>query len=165
MSDTQQTQTPATEAATSGGEQGQQGEQQEQSFTQADVDEITAKVRREERRKVSEKFSDYDDLKAKASEKATAEERLTDLEKQLEQAQRETLRRRVQAAHGIADEDADLFLSGDDEETLTAQAERLAARESERKKRSNHVPTEGKNPRPSQDPMREFTRELFQRGD
>lgn len=161
MSDTQQTQTPATEAATSGGEQGQQGEQQEQSFTQADVDRIV----RERVKREREKFSDYDDLKAKASEKATAEERLTDLEKQLEQAQRETLRRRVQAAHGIADEDADLFLSGDDEETLTAQAERLAARESERKKRSNHVPTEGKNPRPSQDPMREFTRELFQRGD
>lgn len=162
MSDTQQqTQTPATEAATSVGEQGQQGEQQEQSFTQADVDRIV----RERVKREREKFSDYDDLKAKASEKATAEERLTDLEKQLEQAQRETLRRRVQAAHGIADEDADLFLTGTDEETLTAQAERLAARESERKKRSNHVPTEGNNPRPSQDPMREFTRELFQRGD
>lgn len=121
------------------------------AFTQADLDDLAAKVRAEERRKASERYADYDDLKAKAGEKVTAEERIANLEKQLEQSNREALRRRVQAAHGIADEDADLFLTGTDEESLVAQAKRLAARESERKSNGNHVPTEGANPPPADD--------------
>lgn len=126
------------------------------TFTQADVDRIVKERVQRERAK----FSDYDDLKTKAGEAKTAEDRLSDLEKQLEQSQREALRRRVQAAHGIADEDADLFLTGADEETLTAQAKRLAERESS-KKRSNHVPAEGNNPRPAGDESRETVRGLF----
>lgn len=151
-------------------QQPQEGAQEQQPET-FDA-EYVAKLRKEaakyrtEAKANAEAAKRLGDIEEKSKTDAQRQsERLTDLEKQLEQAQRETLRRRVQAAHGIADEDADLFLSGDDEETLTAQAERLAARESGRKKRSNHVPTEGNNPRPSQDPMREFTRELFQRGD
>lgn len=143
-------------------QQGDGAEEQEQSttFTQADVDRIVKERVQRERAK----FSDYDDLKTKAGEAKTAEDRLSDLEKQLEQSQREALRRRVQAAHGIADEDADLFLTGSDEETLTAQAKRLAERESERKKRSNHVPTEGKNPPATASDERAFVRDLFGSG-
>jgi hypothetical protein len=44
-------------------------------------------------------------------------------------ARAEALRLRVASKFGIGDEDADLFLTGSDEETLTKQAERLAARE------------------------------------
>lgn len=40
----------------------------------------------------------------------------------------EALRWRLAARHGISDEDASLFLVGTDEATLTAQAERVAAR-------------------------------------
>lgn len=39
----------------------------------------------------------------------------------------EALRWKTAAAHGINDEDAEVFLTGSDEETITRQAERLAA--------------------------------------
>lgn len=39
----------------------------------------------------------------------------------------EALRWRTAAAHGINDEDAEVFLTGSDEETITRQAERLSA--------------------------------------
>src|SRR5690606_18869341 len=74
-------------------------------------------------------------------------DRIAALERQLQETSREALRRRVQAAYGIPDEDADLFLTGTDEETLTAQAKRLAERESERKRTGNVAPKEGANPR------------------
>ncbi len=44
------------------------------------------------------------------------------------EARAEALRWRIAAKHGISDEDAELFLSGADEETLTKQAVRLAER-------------------------------------
>lgn len=43
-------------------------------------------------------------------------------------AKSDALRFRVAAAHGISSEDADLFLTGSDEETLQKQAARLAER-------------------------------------
>lgn len=132
-------------------------EQQEQTFTQADIDRIV----RERVKREREKYADYDELKAKAGEKATAEERIAALEKEIERANREALKRRVQAAHGIPDEDADLFLTGTDEETLTAQAKRLAARESERKKQGNHVPKEGTHTEAAGSSEGAFARELF----
>lgn len=42
----------------------------------------------------------------------------------------EALRLRVAAKHGISDDDADLFLTGTDRDTLEAQAKRLAERAS-----------------------------------
>lgn len=51
--------------------------------------------------------------------------------KQFEQeataAKSEALRWRIAAKHGISDEDAETFLTGSDEASLTKQAERLAA--------------------------------------
>lgn len=84
----------------------------------------------------------------KAAEKAASElqakidalnaEKLSDLEKaQLEakqaderaaKAERDALRFKYAAKHGISEEDAELFLTGDTEEAVSAQAERLAAR-------------------------------------
>jgi hypothetical protein len=154
MSDSPNPETPA---------EGTEGKQ-EQTFTQADVDRIVADRLKREREATKAKFADYDELKTKAGEKATADERIAALEREVESSKREALKRRVQAAHGIADEDADLFLTGTDEDTLTAQAKRLTARESERKKHGNHVPREGNNPQSGKDdPMREFTRDLFGR--
>lgn len=43
------------------------------------------------------------------------------------QARAEALRLRIAAKHGISDEDADTFLTGADEDTLTRQAERLSS--------------------------------------
>ena len=150
MSENQGADTQATDEAA--GEQAQ-----ERTFTQADIDKaVKDRVARERA-----KFADYDDLKAKAGGVTTAEERIAALEKQLQETSREALRRRVQAAHGIADEDADLFLTGTDEDTLTAQAKRLAERTSERKQNNNVVPREGNTPQPGSDEVRETARALF----
>lgn len=146
------------------GEPGEPSEpkEPEQTFTQADVDRIV----RERVKREREKFADYDELKAKAGEAQTAEERIAALEWEVASSRLEALRRRVQAAHGIADEDAELFLTGQDEDTLTAQAKRLTERESQRRERGNHVPHEGHTPHQTgDDPMREFTRSLFGAGE
>lgn len=148
-----------------GGAQEQEGEaKQEQTFTQADLDRILADRLKREREATKAKYADYDDLKAKAGEKATADERIATLEREVEATRREALRRRVQAAHGIADEDAELFLTGTDEDTLLAQAKRLAERESERKKNGNHVAREGNSSKPAPNDERQMVRELFGTG-
>lgn len=48
---------------------------------------------------------------------------------ELAEARAESLRWRIAATHGISSEDAELFLTGRDEETMTTQATRLAARQ------------------------------------
>lgn len=134
----------------------------DQSFTQADVDRIVAERLKRERETTKTKYADYEDLKAKAEGAKTADDRIAELEKSIEKANREALKRRVQAAHGISDEDADLFLTGADEDSLTAQAKRLADREAERKSKGNHVPREGETPKSKgNDDEREFVRKLF----
>jgi len=148
MSDTQTNAPEQTEGAEA---------KQEHTFTQADVDRIV----RERVKREREKFADYDDLRAKAEGAKTAEERLAELEKRYAEAETRALRSDIAAKFGIDAEDRDLFLTGTDEETLTAQAKRLADREAERLKRSNHVPAEGGTPTTGSDPMREFTRSLF----
>ena len=135
-------------------------QEQEQTFTQADVD----KVVRERIQRERAKFSDYDDLKAKAGEKATADDRIKDLESKFAATEARALRAEIANAHGISAEDRDLFLTGTDEDTLTAQAERLAARESERKKQGNRVPSEGTNPKPVENDERAAARSLFGSG-
>lgn len=133
-------------------------EQESQAFTQADVDRIVKERVQRERAK----YADYDDLKVKAQGAQTAEERIGALEKEIETTKREAMRRRVQAANGISDEDADLFLTGTDEDTLTAQAKRLADRESQRKSNGNHAPREGNHPSNGKTgDLREFARGLF----
>jgi hypothetical protein len=44
-----------------------------------------------------------------------------------DQARREALRFRVAASSGISDEDAEIFLTGPDEESIKRQAERLVS--------------------------------------
>jgi hypothetical protein len=112
-------------------------------------------------RKATEKFADYKDLKAKAakldeieqanlSELEKANGRITTAETERDTAKAESLRLRIAVTHGISLDDADLFLTGTDEETLTAQAKRLSDRaaeqakaESDRKMRQPIVPKEG----------------------
>lgn len=64
---------------------------------------------------------------AQKSEAQRAAERIAELEAQANEAKRDALRFKVASKHGISDEDAELFLTASDEETLTKQAERLAA--------------------------------------
>ena len=139
-----------------------------QTFTQADVNRI---VKERAERMAKQLYPDYDDLKAKAGESQTLEQRIADMERESAAAKAEALRSRVAAEFGISTKkgpkgepsDADLFLTGADESTLTAQAQRLAAREEDRKKQGNFAPREGTTPSTSgmSDDLRDFTKKLF----
>ena len=95
---------------------------------------------------------------AQQTAEAQNAQRITELENKLAAAERTALVARVQASHGISDEDAALFLTGADEAALTAQAKRLA----ERTPAGPFVPNEGTPNNPSSDdPMRELARRLF----
>lgn len=98
----------------------------------------------------------------KTSEQKAAE-RLAALEAQVAEAETKVLRATVGSTHGISVEDRDLFLTGSDEATLTAQAKRLAERAAERQRHGNHVPDEGENPQAT-DERRAFVRQLTGRG-
>ena len=80
---------------------------------------------------------------ANKTEAQKTAERLAEAEKAAAEARSEALRLRIATKHGISDEDADLFLTGTDEETLTRQAERLSARQAEQRKQGNYAPREG----------------------
>lgn len=128
------------------------------------------------------KFKDYNDIKAKASkldeiEQANLSElekasgRITTAESERDTAKAEALRLRIAVTHNISLEDADLFLTGTDEETLTAQAKRLSDRtaeqanaEAERKKKNPIVPKEGTattTGTTTEEDDREFARNFF----
>jgi len=70
----------------------------------------------------------------------------------------EALKAHLIAIHEIAAEDAELFLTATDPETLLKQADRLVGQSGKRK---NIVPREGRNPNPAPtDPTRDFLRSI-----
>lgn len=73
----------------------------------------------------AEKLTDLQKAQ-KAADDAAAAVQAKDAE--LAKAVTDVLRWRIAARHGIGDEDAELFLTGNDEETLNRQAERLTER-------------------------------------
>jgi hypothetical protein len=99
---------------------------------------------------------------AQKSEAQKAAERVADLESQVAQANASALRFKVASQFGIGSDDADLFLTGSDEETLTKQAERLTSRAEERKKQGNLVPSEGTPVSPPGDSDAAFAKKLFE---
>lgn len=101
---------------------------------------------------------------ANKTEAQKTADRLAVAEKAATDAQREALKFKIASKFTIGDEDADLFLTGSDEESLTKQAERLTARESERKKSNNVVPKEGASSTATATDERTFVRELFGSG-
>ncbi len=164
MSET--TVTDGAETAVEGGEQ--QEQEQAKSFTQAEVDAIIRdRLKQQERTK----FGDYNELKTKAEGAQTLEERLGSLEQELTATKAAALRTSIAARFGISTEkgkdgepsDADLFLTGSDESILTAQAQRLAARQADLKKQGNVAPNEGgaKNSGPTEGEERAFVSALF----
>lgn len=146
-------------------------QQQGQMVPQAEVDRIV----RERVARERAKFADYEDVKSRAAAAQTLEERLASLESELTTTKTGALRTSIAARFGISTEkgpkgepsDADLFLTGSDEATLTAQAQRLAGREADRKKQGNVAPNEGgtKSTGSSDMETREFARELFARAE
>lgn len=116
------------------------------------VDFWKAKARENEKRAkanadAAKRLAEIEDANKSEAEKAA--ERIRELEAEAEAARREALRFKVASKYGIGDEDADLFLTGSDEETLAKQAERLAARAADQKKGGNRVPDEGRAPNPA----------------
>lgn len=72
-----------------------------------------------------------DDINAaNLSDLEKAQKAAADAQAAADVATREAMRLRVAAKHGISDEDADLFLTGSDMETVERQATALAARTS-----------------------------------
>lgn len=128
-----------------------------------------------ERAKRSVVPDDLDDLRAKAqrldeieqankSEQERLADELAEARSAAEQSKAEALRFRIASQHGISDEDAELFLTGSDAETLERQAGRLAERVDQRKRNNNQSPREGVNPAAPEAPERAFVRDLFGTG-
>jgi len=109
--------------------------------------------------KAAERLAEIEEANKTEAEKAA--ERLRAAETDATTARSEALRLRVAAKHGISEEDADLFLTGTDEATLTKQAERLAGREAERKKQGNHVSREGTTTTVTDNDERATARAIF----
>jgi hypothetical protein len=129
------------------------------------VDFWKAKAREQEKRAkdnadAARRLAEIEEANKTETQKAA--DRLAAAEREAATARQEALRLRVAARFQISDEDADLFLTGADEPTLTKQAERLAGREQERRKNGNHVPREGYQPPPAGDSEgRQTARALF----
>ena len=141
------------------------GEQDKgKTFTQAELDQIITDRLTQQ---AKNKFGDYDVLKAQAEGAKTVEQKLADLETKHAEAEARALRSDIATKHGITAEDRDLFLTGSDEASLTAQAKRLAERVADQKKNGNRAPKEGgtTNSGDADKDMRDFTRGLFQRAD
>lgn len=112
------------------------------------VDFWKAKAREQEKRAkdnagAAKRLAEIEESQKSEAQKAA--DRLRQIEAERDEARREALRFKVASKYGIGDEDADLFLTASDEETLTKQAERLSARTDDRKKQGNRVPGEGTN--------------------
>lgn len=166
-----ETTTTPNAGGTEGGETPTTDEGFKPITSQEDLNRIIADRVARERAKVA----DYKDLKAKAarldeieaankSEVEKAAERIAALEADNQRIQSEALRSRIQAKFGISDDDAALFLTGTDEETLTLQGQRLSARDADRKTTGNIAPREGHTPKAGgDDETRAFARDLFNR--
>lgn len=92
----------------------------------------------------AEKARRFDEVEeASKTEAQKLADRLAKAETEAQKAQADALRFRVAAKYGISDEDAALFLTGSDEETVERQAARLAASVTQT---PGHVPAEGRTP-------------------
>jgi len=129
MSDTTTTETTSeaestTEATTQGepadkplgenGEKALKAERERAKTLEKQLGEATAKLTEIEKAQLS----DLERAQAEATEAKEAAAKAT----------ADALRFRIAAKHSISDEDAELFLTGSDEETLTKQAARLVER-------------------------------------
>jgi hypothetical protein len=82
------------------------------------------------------------------SELEKANELLAQLEVKAAKAETEALRYRIATRHGISDEDAEIFLTGSDEESISKQAERLVSLQGERQLAEQQKPDPSQGARP-----------------
>lgn len=136
-----------------------EGDKPTDTFTQADVDRIV----RERVQREKAKYADYDDLKTKAGNATTLEERVAQIERQAQESESRALRAEVANAKGLTPSQAKRLVGATREE-LEADADELLKDIGAQKKQNNRVPNEGKTPPKSgDDGMRDFTRQLFAR--
>lgn len=129
MSEESTEQQPTTEQPQEGQES--QAQDESKTFSAEYVEKLrkeNAKYRTEAKNNsdAAKKLAEIED--ANKSEIERAASRAETAERERDEARAEVMRLRVATKHGISDEDADLFLTGTDEETLTKQAQRLAKR-------------------------------------
>jgi hypothetical protein len=139
-----------------------------QEVTPEEID-WKAKAREWERR-AKENKSAADELASLRDSQKTAEqrfeERLAEVEKRAAEAESNALRSNIAAKFGLAPEDRDLFLTGSDEATLSAQAQRLSERVSAAKKQGNVAPNEGGTKSTGENgELRDFVGALFSNAD
>lgn len=129
------------------------------------VDFWKQKAREQEKRAkenadAARRLSEIED--ANKTEVQKAAERLSEAEKRAAEAEARVLRRDIAIENKLTADDAALLDTITDEAAMRLLAERLAGPE---KAKTNHVPREGNNPRPDDDGMRTFARNLFARQD
>ena len=135
------------------------------TFTQDEVNQLVGQARTDERRKVAAKFADYDDLKTKADTAVTAEERIANLEREVEKSRTEALRAKYAAD---VPENLRPLLTATTDDDLKAQRDLILQGVADRMKRGGVAPKEGgsaDNAGGGDSDMREFTRSLFARSD
>lgn len=146
-----------TAPETAGTESEAKEQEQPQTFTQADVDRIV----RERVQRERAKYADYDDLKTKAEGAKTLEDRVAEIERQAKDSEARALRAEVANAKGLTASQAKRLV-GSTREELEADADELLKDIGAQKKQGARVPNEGKTtPKPGDDDLREFTRDLF----
>jgi len=132
------------------GDAGKSGEEpqgkSDHTFTQADVDRIVADRLKRER----ERYADYDDLKARAGQATTLEERVAQIERTAREASERAMRAEVANAKGLTPTQAKRLV-GSTREELEADADELLADIGASKRNGNHAPLEGNNPPPADD--------------
>lgn len=142
------------------GGEGATGDGETQTFTQADVDRLVGKARTEERRKVSEKYADYDDLRQRAEGAKTLEDRVADIERQRVETEARAMRAEIANAKGLTPGQAKRLV-GSTREELEADADELLADIGEQRNNNNRSPREGNTPKAKATDERAFVRQLF----
>jgi hypothetical protein len=104
---------------------------------------------REQEKKAKENAAARMELDSLKAAQLSAEEKLAaerdEAAKRAAHAEAEAMRWRIAAKHGISDEDAELFLTGSEEETLSRQAERFKEL-AVKPPKGTHVPGIGNQP-------------------
>jgi hypothetical protein len=154
-----------TEAAATEASAEQQAEQPKPSET---VDFWKQKAREQEKRAkenadAAKRLAEIEEANLSEAEKTA--KRIAELEQKLTGTRTAAFRDAAVRFGGISQEDADLFLTGSDEETLNKQLERLVARSDAQKKTGNFVPGEGTAPKSGEGSEGAFARQLFHTGD
>jgi hypothetical protein len=122
----------------------------------------TLAAQKEQIRDLKGAKTELDEIKeAQKSEAEKAADRIRELESEVPAARLSAFREAAVKFGGIDSEDAELFLTASDEQTLLKQAERLMSQQKDTRKTGNVVPREGASTSAVEPPERELVRALF----